>query len=236
VDNIDMELSDKTILITGANGGLGTAVTKAFLQAGARVAGVAKKIQNSDFPHPSFIAYPAELGSADAARAVSAAVTAKWEKIDVLVHLVGAFAGGQSVADTDDATLEHMLEVNLRAAFHMFRAVLPGMRLRGAGRILAIGSRTATDPRPMLGAYSASKAALVSLVGTIALENQDRGITANVILPGTMDTPANRAAMPGSDPAKWVQPSQVASLLVHLASDQSSQISGAVIPILGGDL
>jgi NAD(P)-dependent dehydrogenase (short-subunit alcohol dehydrogenase family) len=231
-----MPLTNKVVLITGANGGLGMAVTNAFLQAGARVAGVAKKIQNSDFPHPNFIAYSAELGSAHAARAALTAVIAKWERIDVLVHLVGAFAGGQSVADTDEATLDQMLEVNLRAAFHMFRAVLPEMRRQGAGRILAIGSRTATNPQPMVGAYSASKAALVSLMGTIALENKDAGISANVILPGTMDTPANRASMPGADPAKWVQPAQVASLLVHLASDEASQISGAVIPILGRDL
>jgi NAD(P)-dependent dehydrogenase (short-subunit alcohol dehydrogenase family) len=88
----------------------------------------------------------------------------------------------------------------------------------------------------MVGAYSASKAALVSLVRTIALENKDRGISANVILPGTMDTPANRAAMPGADPAKWVQPAQVASLLVHLATDLASQISGAVIPVAGSEL
>ena len=231
-----MPLTNKVVLITGANGGLGTAVTNAFLGAGARVAGVAKKIQNSDFPHANFIAYSAELGSGDGARAVAASVIAKWEKIDVLVHLVGAFAGGKSVAETDETTLDQMLEVNLRAAFHMFRAVLPGMRTQGGGRILAIGSRTAVDPQPMVGAYSASKAALVSLVQTIAIENKDRGIAANVILPGTMDTPANRAAMPGADPAKWVQPAQVASLLLHLASDEASQISGAVIPILGGDL
>jgi len=231
-----MSLSDKVVLITGANGGLGTAVTKAFLDSEARVAGIAKALHNTDFPHPNFIGYSAELGSGDAARAVVATVIAKWERIDVLVHLVGAFAGGQSVAETDDATLDQMLEVNLRVAFYMFRAVLPGMRARGAGRILAIGSRTAVDPQPMLGAYSASKAALVSLVRTIALENKDRGISANVILPGTMDTPANRAAMPDSDPAKWVQPVQVARLLTHLASDEASQISGAVIPILGGDL
>ena len=229
-------LTDKVVLITGANGGLGTAVTSAFLDAGARVAGVSKRIKSSDFPHANFVAYPAELGSASATRTVAAAVIAKWATIDVLVHLVGAFSGGRSVAETDDATLEQMLEVNLRAAFHMFRAVLPQMRAQGAGRILAIGSRTATDPQSMVGAYSASKAALVSLVRTVALENTDRGISANVILPGTMDTPANRAAMPGADPAKWVRPGQVASLLVHLASDQASQISGAVIPILGGDL
>jgi NAD(P)-dependent dehydrogenase (short-subunit alcohol dehydrogenase family) len=227
---------DKVVLITGANGGLGTAVTRAFLDAGARVAGVAKRIQNSDFPHPNFFAASAELGSAAAARDMVATVMANWQRIDALVHLVGGFAGGKSVAETDDSTLEQMLDVNLRAAFHTFRAVLPGMRTRGAGRILAIGSRTAVDPQPMVGAYSASKAALVSLVQTIALENKDRGISANVILPGTMDTPANRAAMPDADPAKWVQPSQVAGMLVHLASDLASQINGAVIPILGGGL
>jgi NAD(P)-dependent dehydrogenase (short-subunit alcohol dehydrogenase family) len=231
-----MPLTNKVVLIAGANGGLGTAVTNAFLQSGARVAGVARKIQNSDFPHSNFMAFPAELGSADATRAVVASIIAKWERIDVLAHLVGAFVGGKSVADTDEATLDQMLDVNLRAAFHMFRAVLPDMRTRGVGRILAIGSRTAVDSEPMVGAYSASKAALVSLVQTIALENKDRGISANVILPGTMDTPVNRAAMPGADLAKWVQPDEVASLLVYLASDQASQISGAVIPILGGDL
>jgi len=231
-----MPLTNKVVLITGANGGLGGAVTNAFLEAGARVAGVARKIQDSDFPHPNFMAYSAELGSGDAASAMAAAVVARWKKIDVLVHLVGAFAGGKSVAETDQATFDQMLDVNLHAAFHVFRAVLPAMRAQGAGRILAIGSRTAIDPQPMVGAYSASKAALVSLVRTVALENKDRGISANVLLPGTMDTPANRAAMPGADPAKWVQPAQVASLLVHLASDQASQVSGAVIPILGGDL
>jgi NAD(P)-dependent dehydrogenase (short-subunit alcohol dehydrogenase family) len=231
-----MPLPNKVVLITGANGGLGTAVTNAFLDAGARVAGVAKHIRNSDFPNPNFIAYSAELVSADAARATVAAVIAKWERIDALVHLVGAFTGGTSVADTGDDALDQMLDGNLRTAFHMLRAVLPGMRSRGAGRILAIGSRTAVDPQPMLGVYSASKAALVSLVRTVALENKDRGISANVILPGTMDTPINRAAMPKADPAKWVQPAQVASLLVHLVSDQASEISGAVIPILGGEL
>src|SRR5580704_3889680 len=130
-----MPLTDKVVLITGANGGLGTAVTNAFLESGARVAGVARKIQNSSFPHPNFMAFPAELERADAARVVVAAVIAKWERIDVLVHLVGAFAGGTSVAETGDATFEQMIEVNLRAAFHMFRAVIPDMRTQGAGRI-----------------------------------------------------------------------------------------------------
>ena len=231
-----MSLSGRVVLITGANGGLGRAVTSAFLEAGARVAGVSKAIQDSDFPSPNFAAFAAELANTRAAQAVVSRVIAKWQGIDALVHLVGGFAGGRTVADTEDATLDQMLDVNLRAAFYMFRAVLPGMREQNRGRILAIASRTAVDPQANAGAYAASKAALVSLVRTIAIENKDRGISANVILPGTMDTPANRAAMPNADPSQWVQPAQVAGLLVHLASDRASQISGAVIPILGGDL
>ncbi len=129
-----------------------------------------------------------------------------------------------------------MLDMNFRAAFYTVRAVLPGMRAQGGGRIVAIGSRAAVEPSPALSAYAASKAALVSLIRTVAAENKDAGITANVVLPGTMDTPANRAGMPAADPSKWVQPAHVASLLLYLASDQAAQISGAVIPIYGSDL
>ena len=118
----------------------------------------------------------------------------------------------------------------------MIRAVLPHMRARGSGRILAIGSKAAVEPAPIAGIYAASKAALVSLIRTVARENSDRKITANVILPGTMDTPANRTSDPGADFSKWVDPAQVAALLVHLMSDHSSQISGAVVPILGGEV
>ena len=231
-----MPLKDKVVIITGAKGGLGTFVTNAFLGAGARVAGVSRSIQSSDFPHAGFTAMPAELSNGDAARALADTVVAKLGRVDVLVHLVGAFAGGKSVADTDDATLEKMLDLNLRSAFHIVRAVLPAMRSQGCGRVLAIGSRVATEPQAMVGAYSASKAALVAVIRTVALENKDKGISANVVLPGTMDTPANRAAMPGADYSKWVQPSQVADLLVYLAGDSASQISGAVIPVLGGEL
>ena len=231
-----MTLGNKVALITGANGGLGMAVTKAFLDAGAQVAGVSPKIRDADFKHPNFSAFPGGISSGESARAICSAVAAKFGRIDALVHLVGAFKGGQSVAETDDDVFRGMLDANLSAAFYMFRAVLPGMRTLGSGRILAIGSRTAVEPAAKVGAYSASKAALVSLVRTVAIENKSSGITANVVLPGTMDTPANRAAMPAVDPSKWVQPAQVAALLVHLASDEASQITGAAIPVLGGEL
>jgi NAD(P)-dependent dehydrogenase (short-subunit alcohol dehydrogenase family) len=116
----------------------------------------------------------------------------------------------------------------------MVRATLPRMRAQGSGRILAIGSRAAAEPSPMSGLYAASKAALVSLIRTVASENADRGITANVILPSTMDTPANRASMPAADFSKWVPTAQVASLLVYLASGDAAAVNGAVIPIYGG--
>src|ERR1700757_4839814 len=207
-------MAGKTALVTGANGGLGTSVTKALLDAGFTVVGLAPKIQHSDFDHPHFTALPAKLDSLEAARNATETVIAHFGKIDLLAHLVGGFAGGKTVADTDDATFQRMLDMNLNSSFHILRAVLPSMRKAGAGRIVAIGSPAAEDPGASVGAYSASKAALVSLIRTVAIENKDAGITANIILPGTMDTPANRKAMPGADTATWVQPASVASLIV----------------------
>ena len=229
-------LDQKVALITGAKGGLGSFVTEAFLQAGATVAGVSRSIQASDFPHPRFRAMPAELSSGEAARQLAADVAAKFQRIDVLVHLVGAFAGGKPVHETDDTALEQMLDLNLKSPFFMARAVLPLMRSQGGGRIIAIGSRAAVEPSPGAGVYAASKAALVSLIRTLAAENKDRGISANVILPGMMDTPANRKADPRADYSKWVQPGQVATLALSLSSDGLSQVSGAAIPIYGTEV
>jgi NAD(P)-dependent dehydrogenase (short-subunit alcohol dehydrogenase family) len=110
------------------------------------------------------------------------------------------------------------------------------MRKAKAGRIVVISSRQAEEPGAKVGAYSASKAAVVSLVKTVALENKDAGITANVILPGTMDTPANRRDMPGADVSQWVQPASVASLIVWLTSDAGKDVTGAAIPVYGRGL
>lgn len=226
-------LEGKVGLITGAKGGLGRFTTEAFLAAGAKVVGVSRSIQASDFPHPGFTAIPAELSSGEAARKVVDDVMSQFGRIDALVHVMGGFAGGKSVAETDDATLDKMLDLNYRSAFFMARAVLPHMLQHGGGRILAVASRQAVEPGAMVGAYSASKAALVALIRTIALENKDRNISANTVLPGTMETAANRAADPKADPSQWVQPAQVAALLLYLASDAGAQVTGAAIPVYG---
>ncbi|MFL6443544.1 MAG: SDR family NAD(P)-dependent oxidoreductase [Candidatus Sulfotelmatobacter sp.] len=229
-------MNQKTALITGADGGLGIHVTKALLDAGFLVAGLAPKIKQSDFDNSRFTALPSRLDSLEAAKRSADAVITKFGKIDVLAHLVGGFAGGPSVAETDDTTFRRMFEMNVDSAFHILRAVLPHMQKAGNGRIIAIGSRAAESPGAGVGAYSASKAALVSLIRTVAVENKDSGITANVILPGTIDTPANRKAMPKADTTHWVQPATIADLIVWLASDAAKDVTGAVIPVYGRGL
>lgn len=229
-------MQGNVVLVTGASGGLGNYVTQAFLDAGATVVGVSRKIQQSEFEHTAFTALPAEISTADGAQGAVDQVVTRFGRIDVLAHLVGGFAGGQSVAETDDATFQRMFDMNVNTAFHVLRAVIPQMRKTGGGRVIAVGSRAALEPGAGVGAYSASKAALVSLIRTVALENKDAGITANVILPGTMDTPANRKAIPNADVSKWVQPASVASLITWLAGDTGKDVNGAVIPIYGNDV
>jgi NAD(P)-dependent dehydrogenase (short-subunit alcohol dehydrogenase family) len=229
-------MPSKISLITGANGGLGTHVTKAMLEAGFTVVGLSPKIKQSDFNDPNFTALPAALDSLDSARQAADEVIKKFGKIDVLVHTVGGFSGGQPVHATDDATFERMFDVNVSAALHILRAVIPNMRQARYGRIIGIGSRAGENSAPTIGAYSASKAAFESLMRTVALENKDAGITANIILPGTIDTPANRQAMPGADTIQWVKPSTIASLIVWLARDAGTDVNGAAIPVYGAAL
>lgn len=229
-------MQGKTVLITGANGGLGTQVTKTFLAAGASVAGVSLNILPTDFTDPKFTAFMANISDTAAALKLAAEVMSRMGKIDVLVHLAGGFGGGKPVAEEDEATLDQMLNINLRSTFLLFRAFLPHMRKAGSGRIIAIGSRAAEGSSANFAAYGLSKAAVVSLVRSVAAENKDQGITANCILPGTMDTPANRASMPNADPARWIKPQTVADLIFWLASDAGAQVNGAAIPVYGRDV
>ena len=229
-------MKDKIALVTGANGGLGKYVTQTLLDAGASVVGTSRQIQQSEFSSPAFTALPGEISTAAGAKSVIDSVVSRFGRIDILVHTVGGFAGGQTLAETDDATFKRMFDINLNSAFYLLRAALPTMRKTGNGRIIAIGSRAALEPGARVGAYSASKAALVSVIRTLALENKDVGISANVILPGTMDTAANRKAMPNEDFSKWVRPATVAGLIAWLAGDAGKDVNGAVIPVYGGDV
>jgi NAD(P)-dependent dehydrogenase (short-subunit alcohol dehydrogenase family) len=229
-------MKGKIALVTGASGGLGTHVTQALLDAGATVVGLSRQIQQSEFNSPNFTALPAELCSRDGTKKAIASLVSHFGRLDILVHTVGGFAGGQSLAETDDATFQRMFDVNLYSTFYVLREAVPVMRQTGNGRIVAIGSRAALEPGAGVGAYSASKAAMVSLVRTVAQENKDKGITANVILPGTMDTPTNRKFMPNSDFSKWVRPAAIAGLIAWLVGDAGKDVNGAVIPVYGSDV
>jgi NAD(P)-dependent dehydrogenase (short-subunit alcohol dehydrogenase family) len=229
----EQSVKGQVVLVTGASGGLGTCVTQAFLDAGATVIGTSRKIQQSDFTNPTFIAVPAEISTQTGASTLLNTVVERFGRLDVLAHTVGGFAGGQPVVDTDDVTFQRMFDLNLNSFFYILRASIPPLRRSGRGRIIAIGSRAAVESGAGIGAYSASKAAMVSLAKTVAAENRDAGVTTNVILPGTIDTTANRAAMPGSDFSKWVQPANIASLTVWLASEAAKDINGAIIPVYG---
>lgn len=229
-------LKQKIAVVTGANGGLGTSVTRALLDSGATVFGVSKKIDASQFDRPTFSAVSADITNPETAKQVVNDVITRHGRIDILAHLVGGFAGGSRVDETDDKTFSQMFDLNVKAAFVVLREVIPVMRGARSGCIIAIGSRAAEEPGPGVGAYSASKAAVVSLIETVARENKDLGITANVLLPGTMDTAANRAAMPKADFSTWVKTESVADLILWLASDAGKDVTGAAIPVYGKGL
>jgi NAD(P)-dependent dehydrogenase (short-subunit alcohol dehydrogenase family) len=224
-------VKDKVIFVTGAKGGLGTFVTQRFLSAGAVVVGASRSIKQEDFAGANFVALAVDFTKSAAVRVAVESVVSRYGKLDVLVHVLGGFAGGQTVAETDDATWEQMRDLNLTSAFYVLRAAIPHLRKSGKGRIVVIGSLAAMEPHAGLGAYVTFKTALQMLVRMVALENKDAGLTANVILPGTMDTPANRKAMPDADSSKWLQPGAVADLAFWLAGDGTAHITGMSIPI-----
>jgi NAD(P)-dependent dehydrogenase (short-subunit alcohol dehydrogenase family) len=226
-------MKEKVVFITGAKGGLGSFITWRFLETGATVVGASRSISQQDFPRPNFTALAVAFTKAAAVNDAVQYVITRFGRLDVLIHLLGGFAGGQTVAETDDAAWERMRDLNLTSGFYVLRAAVPYLRKSGRGRIVAIGSLTAVEPNPQLAAYIAFKAALAMLVRTVALENRDAGLTANVVLPGTTDTPANRRVIPNADFSKWIQPSDVVNLVLSLTTERASKITGTAIPIGG---
>jgi NAD(P)-dependent dehydrogenase (short-subunit alcohol dehydrogenase family) len=227
------DLYQHVAVITGASGALGEWVTKAFLKAGAQVVGIARE---SRPPSANIRWVAGDLTSASGASAALDAAQGVHNRIDSLIHLAGGFSGGKVLADTEPEAFDAMFDANVRSAFLAIRAVIPHMRASGGGRIVLTASRAALEPAPQAALYAASKAALVSLARTVAAEEAKYGITANAVLPGTMDTDKNRAAMPSADFSKWVKPADVAALMVHLVSPAGAAITGAAIPVLGRDV
>jgi NAD(P)-dependent dehydrogenase (short-subunit alcohol dehydrogenase family) len=223
-----VQLDGKVVLITGATGGLGHAVTPAFLNAGARVITVDRHAGSRRAENQ--LAFAADVTDEADVRRVVADVIREAGRIDALVNLVGGFAMGR-LTETDTSLWQKMLSLNVTSAFFLSKAVLPHMMERRSGRILHIAARAALDPFAGAAAYLVSKSALVALIRVLAVEVANSGVTVNGVLPTTIDTPANRKSMPDTDPSKWAKPESIAQLLIYLASGEASAINGALLPI-----
>jgi NAD(P)-dependent dehydrogenase (short-subunit alcohol dehydrogenase family) len=157
-------------------------------------------------------------------------VVERHRRLDVLVTGVGGFAGG-GLVDTDRATWDRMLAMNLTSAFTAARAVVPHMLRAGAGRVVMIASRAVVPPAGGFIGYTVAKAGVIALMQALAQEVKDRGVTVNAVAPSTMDTPANRAAMPGVDPKGWVPVAAVADAVAALAAESAGHVTGTLLQI-----
>ncbi len=206
------------VIVTGAAGNLGAALCAVLERHGWRVAPVA---------HDAV-----DLTDPEGANAVAARTLAAFGRIDALAHTVGGFAMG-SIAEHGPELWDQMRRINLLTTINMVRAVWPAMRAAGRGSLVAVGAQPALRAGAGMAAYAGAKAAVLRLIEAAAEEGKPHGIRANAVLPGIIDTPQNRAAMPGADPAKWVTPEQVAEVMAFLLSDAASGVSGALVPVTG---
>ena len=236
-----MDFTDRVVLITGGTGALGSVVTRAFLQNGARVvttyhgeAGF-RALQNSLGEEKARLqGVQANVTKAGDTQQLVEQTLAQFRRLDVLAHLVGGFAGGVNVAELAEADWDHMLTLNLKSVFLMCKAVLPHMLKNGYGRIVNTASRGAIEVGAGASAYAVAKAGVLTLTKAIAQEVKGRGVTANTVLPGTIDTAANRQAMPQAQLSSFVRPESVAQVILFLASAAAAEVNGAAVPVYGG--
>ena len=229
---------DKVAVVTGAPGNLGQAVAQALRAAGARCAlvdhatGRLAKVFGSVGADLLLLEGVNLAEPAQAEAAISAAVK-QFGRIDILINTVGGYAGGQRVHEDALANWEKMFRINLHTTLHACRAAVPHMLRQGSGCIVNVAARAALTGVATLGAYSASKSAVIRLTESLAGELRDHGITVNCVLPGTIDTPQNRADMPSADFSKWVPPAAIADAMLFLASDAARAVTGAALPVYG---
>mgnify|MGYP006289622755 CR=1 FL=1 len=234
------ELRGKVVLIGGATGGLGSAVARTFADTEARLALTSTSEKDLDelrdelgLSEQRVFMTSVDATDPKSVEELVAGVVERFDGLHVLLNTIGGWGGGKTVAETSVEAWERMLALNLRSAFLLSRAVLPHMLDAGWGRIVHTASKTAASPRSKEVGYAAAKAGVVTLTQVIAAELKGTGVTANVVLPSIIDTPANRKMMPGSDTSKWVPPEDIARTMRFLCSDGASSINGDAIPIYG---
>ena len=234
------DFADQVVVITGGAGNLGAALARGFYRAGARVAVVDRRrettaeVLGSDVPEGEFCAYvTGNLMDERSVAEMVAAIHERFGRIDVLVNAAGGYRAGAPLHETPTETWEFNMNLNARTVFFMSRAIIPHMLAGGRGKIVNVAARAALAGTAEAGPYVASKMAVIRLTEAMAAELGERGINVNCVLPGRMDTPANRAEQPDADFSRWVTPESMAGVILFLASDAARDINGAAVPVYG---
>lgn len=234
------DFTDRVVLVIGAAGNLGQATARAFTGTGAslvltdhrkgRLSALFPNLQQNN-KHLFFDLV--NVTDPDSVQKFVDQTSTQFSHIDVLVNTVGSYRGGQPVHNMPLETWDLMMDMNARSALLLSRAVIPVMREQGHGKLIHIASRAAVRGMAKAAAYSAAKSALVRLVESMALELRKEHINVNCVLPGTIDTPENRLAMPKANFDRWVPPEAIADVILFLASETAWPINGAAIPVYG---
>jgi NAD(P)-dependent dehydrogenase (short-subunit alcohol dehydrogenase family) len=227
---------ERTAIVTGGTGGLGTAVVARLLDDGWRVVVpwiVEHELERLD-PREGLEPLKANLFDQDAVSSIVARAAGEaGAPLEALVNLVGGFAAGGRVDETPIEEFEQQFRLNLRPTYLVTQAALPHMLSAGGGAIVCVGTRAAVQPFSGAAGYVSSKAAVIAFAQAVAVEYKNDGIRCNAILPSVVDTPANRASMPNADFDRWPKPAEIAGVISHLVSDDSRPVNGAAIPVYG---
>jgi len=233
-----MSTERPVVLVTGATGPLGRVVVARFAAEGATLALVGRdraKLEalaaDTGLAADAWMPAIGDLTDADAAKGAVAAVEARFGRVDVLLHLVGGWAGGTAVVDVDADELRTLLDQHVWTTFHLAQAIVPGMLARGFGRVVAVTSTLASNPPAKQGPYAAAKAAQEVLLRALARETTDTGVTVNLVVVRTMDKGHERETEPSPKNRSWTTPEEIAEALVYLASRAAAAVTGARLPL-----
>ena len=235
-----VKFSGKVVLVAGGTGGLGHAVSLAFLSEGAKVFVTYRNQKEFDALRSaagtngsSLEGRRVDVTDEAAVRELIDAVFAKYGRLDGLVNTVGGYAGGVNLWGTDPKLFDQMLTLNMRSGYVLARATVPAMVKQGFGAIVNIASKAAVDHAAGAAAYAASKAGAVAMMDSLAAEVKGTGVRVNSILPSIIDTEINRKAIPKADFAQWPKPEDIARVILFLCSDEAKVIHGAALPVYG---
>ncbi len=231
------DFKDKIAVITGAAGNLGSATAELFLQAGVQLALIDIDFEHLQHPHwkqaKNIDLFKTDLTDVDSVNNSVDQIMQRFKRIDILANVAGGFKMGTPVHETPVEDWSFMLNMNVKSVFLTCRAVIPHMLKEGRGKIVNVAARAALEGKAKMAPYCISKAAVITLTQSLAAEHKMNNINVNCILPGTIDTPQNRAAMPNADFSNWVPTTDLANEILHLCSQQANGVTGAAVPVYG---